>query len=1237
MLVGLLPSATLLNTMANSLKFFLFGPFQVFRNNRLITHDEWLSQQTRTMCKFLLASRGKVVSSEQIIDIFWPDESPDAARRRLHVRISQLRKALGSGKSLLQTVDGGYIFNLDETCWLDVDEFLALLAEAKLYQEDDRQPLAIRAYEQARELYRGDFLSEDLYADWAVSPREFLSERFLTLLIELSECYAQQGRFRLAIALCQEALAHDPVRETIYVRLMLYHFYAGERVQALRTIERCRKVLEDELAVKPLPSTLELASQIRDGKLWAGNDAPRYPPPIYEGRLFEVPYSLSEIPFVGREREYAWLIEQWRDDGTRVIMIEGEAGIGKSRLVETFAGYIFSQKARVLHARIPSTEHSPLLPIVTALRPLLEQNLNLPTTTLAALSTLFPGVSVLAGSLPRLPGLPPEAERQRLFQAVDVLVKACAHSRMLLVLDDAHHLGMAACELLVRLSGSLKVLLTFRSEEASTDHPIRSVFRNVRGANSVVIRQLEPLDSDCIKALIHRLAANDLPEIAQEVVDLSGGNPLYLVALLQHMFEIGQLYVDAIGGWGITGDQAVTIPPTVREIIEMRLRRLSRSQSRIFDQASVFGGEFDFALLQEASRQPENKLLAILDELMDLALIFEPRDRDRGEFSIAHDCYTEIVYETIPQARRKKMHLRAAEAIEKLYAGELQNYFGLLADHFARALVVERERHYACLAGEQAAAQFASREAIQYLSRALELTPNDDFTQRSRLYLARERVYDLLGDRHKQKNDLDALELLANKLETCKRAEISLRKAAYAWIIGDDTLSGPALEEAISLAYNSQATEIEAAAYLLRGRATTDQNTAREDLEKARILAQQNGLRGMEGDILRCIGNAFFWQNNFEESGTYFDQALKIHREVGDLHGELSALNNLGYLMQLLGDPNRSIAFYEQGLAIAQGTGDRLAEGVLLTNLGDLTIQSGNYARAQNWLEQAKVIREEIANEEGVGVALKRLGDVFRLQGKYMHARAMYERAFEISKRIDHREQQGGTLDSLALVHTELGDYSAAQNYFERAISVIKDEKSPDRIRALANRSLLYHLLADHKTALEFGMQALSLSKDLPQIHAIALTNVGHALAGLLNYEQARDHFEQALKIRRSLKQPHLATEPLAGLAELALEQNNLAKAQAWIEEILQIPNIQTLAGPDQLFSVYLTCYKVLHRSRDPRRHEIIEIAFSRLQERGAAIDNARLRQSYLEMVKANQAIVKLYSELNRSYAVQRA
>jgi DNA-binding SARP family transcriptional activator len=355
------------------LRAHLLGPFRAYLGERLLEGGAWRSQQVRTILKILLVRRGRVVTADQLIEQLWPDEDPETARRHLHVRVSQLRRILDPDRCspVVLTVGDGYTLD-PSSCQVDAAEFEALAEQARGAMEDGRWAPAIEAYEAAHALYRGDLLEEDLYQDWVYGERERLRERHLMVLTELAECYAQQGRYRRAIACCHQVLAADRCREAAYARLMLYHYYAGEQAQALRSYERCRHVLAAELGVEPLPATADLAEKIRAGTLWSHEGAPRYPPPAYEGRLFEVPYSLGHAPLVGRQREYAWLIERWRAMGGGALLLEGEAGVGKTRLADEFLGYATRTGATALRLRAASGRDLPYASITHALRRLPE-------------------------------------------------------------------------------------------------------------------------------------------------------------------------------------------------------------------------------------------------------------------------------------------------------------------------------------------------------------------------------------------------------------------------------------------------------------------------------------------------------------------------------------------------------------------------------------------------------------------------------------------------------------------------------------------------------------------------------------------------------------------------------------------------------------------------------------------------------------------------------------------------
>ena len=119
--------------MIKTLHIHLLGHFEMSISGRVLSVQDWPSQQTQTIGKILIANRGKVVTGEQLIELLWPEEPVETARSRLHVRISQLRSLLQDHKSLIQTVRGGYLFRPNNACWLDVDHYQAHLAEGALF------------------------------------------------------------------------------------------------------------------------------------------------------------------------------------------------------------------------------------------------------------------------------------------------------------------------------------------------------------------------------------------------------------------------------------------------------------------------------------------------------------------------------------------------------------------------------------------------------------------------------------------------------------------------------------------------------------------------------------------------------------------------------------------------------------------------------------------------------------------------------------------------------------------------------------------------------------------------------------------------------------------------------------------------------------------------------------------------------------------------------------------------
>jgi DNA-binding SARP family transcriptional activator len=246
-----------------SLLVYCLGPFRVYHNNQLIT--DWDSLKARSILKYLVAHRGTPIGKEILMDIFWQDADPEAARRNLHQAIYSLRQALRRGQPDFQHVQFEsecYLLNPELEIWLDFGEFEEHAQAGRRLEVAGQLAKALAEYGIAEGLYQGDFLEEDLYEDWARVQREHLRNMYLDILGRLIGYYLQQGEYVAATALCQKILAHDNCHEEAHRRLMHCYLAQGQRHLAMRQYQACVESLKEELDLTPSEETAVLYQRI---------------------------------------------------------------------------------------------------------------------------------------------------------------------------------------------------------------------------------------------------------------------------------------------------------------------------------------------------------------------------------------------------------------------------------------------------------------------------------------------------------------------------------------------------------------------------------------------------------------------------------------------------------------------------------------------------------------------------------------------------------------------------------------------------------------------------------------------------------------------------------------------------------------------------------------------------------------------------------------------------------------
>ena len=269
------------------LQVFVLGRFGLVVNGRDIAIEKWERKQAVTLMKILVAHLGRSVHRETLTEFFWPDIDEDRAWKRLKVTAHFLRQQLrvaGIDENIIETVNKTYALKCDAV-WVDSRAFKRCIAKGAALQRQKRWRESIHSYEEAQHLYRGDYMDEDIYADWCAAEREQLHEIYLEMLAGIADCHATLGHYAEAVQICRTALVRDPCRESFHRTLMEYLVQLGRADWALDQYHRCRRILADELGVEPMRDTQKLNQQILEKygaprsiheSLVATNDDPRF-------------------------------------------------------------------------------------------------------------------------------------------------------------------------------------------------------------------------------------------------------------------------------------------------------------------------------------------------------------------------------------------------------------------------------------------------------------------------------------------------------------------------------------------------------------------------------------------------------------------------------------------------------------------------------------------------------------------------------------------------------------------------------------------------------------------------------------------------------------------------------------------------------------------------------------------------------------------------------------------------
>jgi class 3 adenylate cyclase/tetratricopeptide (TPR) repeat protein len=447
----------------------------------------------------------------------------------------------------------------------------------------------------------------------------------------------------------------------------------------------------------------------------------------------------ASFPFSGRSAELERITTLWKESAEgarRVVLVSGEPGIGKTRLVTELCRVAHDRGATVLWGRCDEELGIPYEPFAEALRQYVAvvepERLRAEVGPLGGeLTRIIPDLAA------RVPGLAeplqgePEAERHRLFESVvDVLGEMSVAAPIVFVLDDVHWADKPTLLLLrhlLRANAPLRLLViaTYRDTDLDRSHPLSDVLADLRREAGVERLDLHGLDVDGVGALMEATAGHELGEAAADLaaalVEETEGNPFFVGEVLLHLAETGAI-VHEDGRWTTSVDLGeMSIPEGIREVVGRRLSRLSETANEALVLAAVIGPMFDVQTIQGAGGPSGEGLFDALDEATRAAIIREVPDTV-GRYAFSHALMRASLYEELTTTQRVRMHWRVGEAIEARHASNLDQHLDELAYHYGEGALAgdaAKAVDFARRAGEHAMAELAFEAAARHFERAL--------------------------------------------------------------------------------------------------------------------------------------------------------------------------------------------------------------------------------------------------------------------------------------------------------------------------------------------------------------------------------------------------------------------------------------------------------------------------------------------------------------------------------------
>ncbi|MBN2620892.1 tetratricopeptide repeat protein [candidate division WOR-3 bacterium] len=776
-----------------------------------------------------------------------------------------------------------------------------------------------------------------------------------------------------------------------------------------------------------------------------------------------------QSPLIGRTKQLSKLQDHINDlfnGKSTVLVLTGEAGVGKSRLIEELLTYSLStglEQAKVVNwcsgycSPYKETMYLPFIEIIKQICGIdaADSEKSSQEKLLACVTTLtkekadeiYPylahilNIELTARHIDKMHYLEPQAVRLRIHVAITTIMQNYAlHQPCVYIIDDLYLSDMPTLEVLKFLLDTMKngaylLILISRPEKEKPFWHLKEQYVGRENVTELYLERLSSKDTTTISE--HLLRIPRLPaSLVSDMVKKADGNPFFLEEIIKLLIAKKILYKK--GNEWLATDKKIefTIPYTIEAIIRTRFDTLDPHLKNTLEEMSVIGRTFSKKVLKIMTVQWED-LDAILNNTLELGFISTSDDED---FSFNHALVREVIYKSIPEKRRRALHLKVADTIETMYSDRKGEFSELLFEHYSKAERYKQAVDYGLDAGERARRSYANADAIMYYQQVLNMlgTIGDPPAAKRKVLIALGELHSILG------KNTEARSLYETALTICDDAK---QEADIYDSIADTFQQTSDYDKALEV-YDIaigklpkgsviERTSIEigiAWVRYLQGYYTK----AREILEaiQAELLDTTSiAARRILARVFNIMASIFAHSGERDRSFEYYSKSLRLYEILDNISGQSVIYNNMcGYYTDN-GDYYSALDGLEKSLTLAKKTGNLLSQAITTYNIGDTYHQLGEFDKAQEYFEKYMDINKNINNRLGMGYGTWGLGVLEYEKGNLARAQESFERACMIFKDLGSRIMECSVHLSIANLLIERSDYKTAEELCEKVIS----------------------------------------------------------------------------------------------------------------------------------------------------------------------------------------------------------